>query len=564
MSWGRRLSPFVLAFAAAPAVAQLEWTPLHPIAHPDGRSHGAIAWDSARSRAVLFSGYQHLNETWEWDGATWTRRQPRTRPPERLIDQMVFDAARGRCLFFGGPDFGQGPSSDTWEWDGTDWTRRQIAGSPSPRWDHALAYDSLRGVTVLFGGAGAAGSLGETWEFDGTTWTQRFPAQSPLPRERCCLAYDAGRRRTVMFGGWSALAGALGDTWEWDGANWTPVQPLTTSPPGRFDFAMTYDPRRGRTILFGGQSTIGYANDVWEWDGVDWAAVTPAQSPAVRYGHMMTYDSSCGRTLLFGGADDMASTYSDTWALAVPPSVSSVLPSTGAESGGDLVTIRGVGFPDSVDVAVFFGGAAAVVHDVACGRLVVTSPPGAGLADVTVQSSLGSVTVPQAFAYAPDAIAARFGNVGVALGERESVILANGSGGDASRELSLPTGQPLTLFVSAPSSRSSATFVLYGWLGAPDASTLVTLPRGLGTMVFPTPFAGAAPQPRAVWNNVGRAAVLGAPTLPSSAAPTVLARRPHGVPVPVVATLQGLIRDDASGSADGYSVTNAIVLRIGP
>ncbi len=564
-SSGRRLLPLALALAAsASALGQVEWTALHPASHPEMRSHGAMAWDSARARAVLFSGYQHLSETWEWDGVTWTRRSSRTRPPERLIDQMVFDSARGRCLYFGGPDFGQGPSADTWEWDGTDWTRRSIAGSPSPRWDHALAYDSARGVTVMFGGTSLAGALAETWEFDGTSWTQRSPAQSPVARERGRLAYDSARRRTVLFGGSSLVAGYLNDTWEWDGSSWTPVFPLTTTPPGRTDFAMTYDERRGRTIVVGGQTTSGIAIDVWEWDGQDWSAVTPAQSPAIRYGHAMAYDSTCGRSLLFGGADDQASTYADTWALAEPPTLASALPTSGAESGGDLVTIRGVGFTEAGDLAVYFGGAPAIVRSVDCGAVRTISPPGTGTVDVTVRCSLGTVTLPQAFAYAPDAIAARFGNVGVALGERESVVLVNGSAGDASRELSIPTRQPLSIFVNTPSSLTSAPFVLYGWLGAPDASTLVTVPRGLGAMAFPTPFAGGSPQPRVVWNTIGHAAVLGAPTFPSSPAPTLVARRPSGMPAPVVATLQGLVRDEGSASPLRYSVTNAVVLRIGP
>jgi hypothetical protein len=74
-----------------------------------------MVYDEVRQRVVLFGGYagQHMNDTWEWDGATWLQRNPAASPPARGNHAMVYDAARGRVVLFGG---GAGLSylGDTW------------------------------------------------------------------------------------------------------------------------------------------------------------------------------------------------------------------------------------------------------------------------------------------------------------------------------------------------------------------------------------------------------------------------------------------------------------------
>ncbi|MBI1851376.1 MAG: IPT/TIG domain-containing protein [Planctomycetes bacterium] len=544
------------------AVGQVEWAPLHPPTSPAGRSHGAMAYDSARSRMVLFSGYLALSDTWEWDGLEWRRLFPRTRPPERLTSQMAYDSVRGECLVFGGPDQGPGPLADTWVWDGTNWARRFPPTSPGPRWDGALAFDSGRGRVVMFGGSDTSGFLAETWEWDGATWTQRTPLHSPPARENGRLAYDLARARTVLFGG-SGVLGLLNDTWEWNGDDWVHVFPLTI-PPARSQFGFDYDAQRRRSIAVGGLTTNGLQNDAWEWNGVDWSPIVPTRAPSVRFGMTMAYDSSCGRTVLFGGADEGPVALSDTWVLSVPPTATTIVPSVGAESGGDLVVIDGGAFTEASDLTVAFGGAAATVIDVACGRVRVLAPPGSGVVDVAISDSLGRVVLTAGFTYVPDAIAARFGNVNSGRGDRENVLLVNGNVGDVSRELEVRVGQAIDAAVTSPSSRAESQFVLYAWTSAPDATTLTRLPRQLGAMVFPPPFIAAIPQPRAVWNNVGRFRRLGPPTAPSSPAPSLVFRRPHGARAPGAVALQGLIQDDGSRSSDGFSVTNAVVVNVVP
>ncbi len=245
--------------------------------------------------------------------------------------------------------------------------------------------------------------------------------------------------------------------------------------------------------------------------------------------------------------------------------VTAILPSRGSEAGGDAVLLQGFGFTTLADVSVTFGGAAAVVLDVTAGTVRVQTPPGLGAADVVLSDSLGGVRVPAGFVFVDPAIAARFGNVNVGRGDREDVLTTNGGVGDASRELWIPVGTPVEADMTTPSSRTSAAFALYAWFGAPNSSTLKTQPFGIGAMVFPTPLTRAClPQPRRTWNNAGHRPRLGEPDFPSSPAPSVVFRRNHGFRRPVVATLQGFIRDSGSQNLGGFSITNAIVLHVTP
>lgn len=64
----------------------------------------------------------------------------------------------------------QGLLDDTWEWNGTTWTKRDSSVHPPHRFGHAMAYDSGRQKIILFGGQLINGSLlKDTWEWDGRT-----------------------------------------------------------------------------------------------------------------------------------------------------------------------------------------------------------------------------------------------------------------------------------------------------------------------------------------------------------------------------------------------------------
>ena len=146
------------------------WIERTPATSPPARSWGAMVYDVARGRVVLFGGYNfvdlgsRLRDTWEWDGSAWIERTPATSPPARTGGAMAYDIARGRMVLFGG-DGASGYLADTWEWDGSTWVERTPPTSPPARFFHAMAYDSARGRVVLFGGGRMFGTFDDMWEY---------------------------------------------------------------------------------------------------------------------------------------------------------------------------------------------------------------------------------------------------------------------------------------------------------------------------------------------------------------------------------------------------------------
>ena len=54
-----------------------------------------------------------LNDTWAWNGTTWTEIQPVTVPPNRYSFGMDYDPVNKAVLMFGG--YSSGPArGDTW------------------------------------------------------------------------------------------------------------------------------------------------------------------------------------------------------------------------------------------------------------------------------------------------------------------------------------------------------------------------------------------------------------------------------------------------------------------
>ena len=206
-----------------------------PASTPSARYGHAMAYDSARGVTTLFGGFggnvNYLNDTWEWNGTNWTKQTtaPASTPSTRYLHAMAYDSARGVTTLFAGLGGNGNLLNDTWEWNGANWTKQTTATPPSARYLHAMAYDSARGVTTLFGGQDNNGNnLNDTWEWNGATWTKQNPANSPPARFYHSLAYDSARGVTVLFGG-SGNSALLNDTWEYgEVPNTAPVASATT------------------------------------------------------------------------------------------------------------------------------------------------------------------------------------------------------------------------------------------------------------------------------------------------------------------------------------------------
>jgi len=167
-----------------------------------GRYAHALAYDAARNQTILFGGYNpnlisggYLGDTWAFDGTNWTRLNPATSPSRRSAASMVYvpTISGGRILLFGGYDSNNQSLNDTWLWDGTTWTQLVTASSPGPRYNSAMAYDAEHNKVVLFSGTGGGT---ETWLFDGTTWTLPGVQNPPPAWDQHIATYDAERKKS--------------------------------------------------------------------------------------------------------------------------------------------------------------------------------------------------------------------------------------------------------------------------------------------------------------------------------------------------------------------------------
>ncbi len=194
-----------------------------PAPRPLPSRNGALAYDSARDRVLLYGGLITdggpagaglSDELWEYEpgAATWINRTPAARPaawPPAVYGPGVYAAGRGSFLVVAG--------THLWEWrEATQtWTNLRPGGAvpwPSSRVQHAVTWDGARERVLLFGGNAGGDELWE-YTFDGG-WADLTPSPRPAdwPSERAAatLVFDTRRARAVLVGGLNAS----GDVWE--------------------------------------------------------------------------------------------------------------------------------------------------------------------------------------------------------------------------------------------------------------------------------------------------------------------------------------------------------------
>ncbi|MES2506995.1 MAG: kelch repeat-containing protein [Verrucomicrobiota bacterium] len=225
-------------------------------------------------------------------------------PDPRSRAGMVYDSRRGRTVMFGGEVYGVNPrttfttpvrymSNDTWEWDGKVWVKRNPVNRPPAMGDFTLCYDSARGRTVLFGGYvyqaptyhfGTQVLSNQVWEWDGVDWMEMPSATpSPTPRAQARMCYDSVRQEVLMLGGTAYnptppgtadYYGLVHALWAWDGTRWTsrpefPLGPNRSFPVQTFSGGdLVFDEHRGVAVAFAPFNDPAYP--VWEWNGTAW------------------------------------------------------------------------------------------------------------------------------------------------------------------------------------------------------------------------------------------------------------------------------------------------------
>ena len=191
------------------------WTKLDSTG-PSPRGYFTMSYDCQRQRIVLFGGADpntDYGDTWEWDGSQWLLRST-SGPTPRVMVAMAFDDRydyplqnpNGHSILFGGQAaFDDTAMNDTWSWDGNTWSQLITDAAPSPRVGHSMAFCGLftRGV-IQFGGQNASFPsmvFNTTMQYDpnDTTWLETYTVNEPPARSLANMIEYNGK--ILLIGG---------------------------------------------------------------------------------------------------------------------------------------------------------------------------------------------------------------------------------------------------------------------------------------------------------------------------------------------------------------------------
>jgi hypothetical protein len=149
------------------------WTRESPAGLPTALSGGPVVYDAALKEFVLSTIFLGVGrETWTYDGTAWAKQPTAAMSNLYCCMAMAYDNSVGQTVLFGGRS---GPISeqqyagllfnDTWSYNGTSWTKQSPSAAPPPRSNTAMAFDSTLNGLVLFGGDSGSGELADTWTY---------------------------------------------------------------------------------------------------------------------------------------------------------------------------------------------------------------------------------------------------------------------------------------------------------------------------------------------------------------------------------------------------------------
>ena len=258
------------------------WAQRAPTVVPPARTGHAMAYDAERQRIIMFGGADAvgsaLGDTWAWLGTEWLKLSPAASPSARRRHAMAYDPTRKAIVLFGGcAACGTDAFDDTWEWDGATWSlAARTAVTPRGRQDAAMAFDGT--AILMFGGRDVPGQNGDvvyddTWLWDGAAWTSPPQVLSPARRSHAGVAFDPRRKRVLLYAGNSCFrpckacqprCGAYDEAWEWDGARWAQRSPLPIDSNNGGTTRLSFDPVRQAIVLVSGHGD-GENLRTWEY-----------------------------------------------------------------------------------------------------------------------------------------------------------------------------------------------------------------------------------------------------------------------------------------------------------
>ena len=344
------------------------------LAGPTARADGAIGYDPASGRVLLFGGIDDSgdrNDLWSYslDRAQWTELRPTgTQPAGRHGHTFVLDPARRQAIVIAGQ--ARGFFNDVWAYDlaRNSWTKLSNGTGPSPRYAHSAVYDAKRDrIVVSHGFTSESGRFDDTWAFDlkTNTWQNLTPAGTK-PLRRCLhhAVYDAAGDQMFLYGGCSSGFGPCpqGDLWAFDlSSNTWSQRTAPALPPARERYGMAFDAGRRRLILFAGGGATGLLNDVWTYDPAAnrWTAESPTGfAPAARNRLEAVFADDRNAALFFGG--NTGSPSNELLQLAAPTQTrvrSAFAGGATPASPGAIKSVYGFGFGPADGVLASFDAA---------------------------------------------------------------------------------------------------------------------------------------------------------------------------------------------------------------
>lgn len=398
-------SPIITAHAPSErAASALAWDP---------RTRRVLLFGGFSGNAEVSGTATSDDAFWSFDGRDWTEI-PKTTPwpTPRGLGSMVIDRRTGRLVLTGGfnfitfvggnLDFASGTRyiDDTWEWDGSTWTQIPAVlaetGLSAPvltsepatgeltlfvdtlqrsalytlvdgRWTvkqerdpkevfSSAAFSSKNQAVLVTGGSGRD-SFGVP---NGEVARGDYLVSSTQAFRRLPDAVEAGARMNaagatvrstgelVVFGGVDEAARQMAKTLVWDGGRWrTPKTPDPATLKPRIRHAMA-PLGTDQVLLFGGSSAGQLTDETWVW-----SATTEAWTLDERTGPSARINSTMAAfgdsVVLFGGDAGSDNISGDTWVYnpangwtpraptSAPPGRTLATASTGLDEGSILL-----------------------------------------------------------------------------------------------------------------------------------------------------------------------------------------------------------------------------------
>lgn len=232
------------------------YTELAPAtAAPPGREHHALAYDKSRARLVTVGGRRrygvYLQDTWTFDGTTWTEARPAHAPPGRSMGVLTEDPGRARLVLFGGST-DSGDRRDLWEWDGSDWTERPVPAYPSAPKGGVTRAVAVPAKNAILHHTPSTGEV--HWYHDGVFTPAPSSAKLPAGADGA-LGWNAVRGTIEAFltigGRVRAYEGRLGTG---DDITWTELGPGVPLRGPNYATSVAWDDKEKVNLLFEGST----------------------------------------------------------------------------------------------------------------------------------------------------------------------------------------------------------------------------------------------------------------------------------------------------------------------